>query len=125
MMPLTYLLQELQRLQRRLQEAANRLWKIETTLNRFRQRCLDPTQFLPRRLRALHWEAQAKLDFNLGELSLLLRSNFPRGLVRISRPEEARSAAQIRTLLRSIQNAYITDLPMRESLESLRRSLPR
>jgi hypothetical protein len=125
MSKLNRLFRDLQHLQFQLQEAANRLWTIETASNRTRAGARHPGEFLPRRLRRIREQYQLQFRRLLEDLELLLRRDFPRGLMRISHPLEAQTALRLRTLLRSIQNAYVTDLPMRENLESLRHSLPR
>lgn len=121
---LTQILEELTELRSGLQRTANRLWFFQSALKISYRRGEGPDKFLPRRLTLLQAEYKLRLNILLNRLQNLLTCQLNNKFFLIKTTEDAQIAAQIRALLRYIQNAYVTDIPTKQNLERLHRVLP-
>ena len=115
---------ELRALQLRLQNTVNKLWTIKSALTSAYHYGHQEYDFLPRRLVFLRREEQAKFDQLLMQLHFLVSTKLDSALIALDDSHDMLAMAKVRKTIRYIQNAFVGDLSLRQSLARVNTLLP-
>ena len=116
--------EQLRTLQLRLQATVNRLWSIKLALTSAYRYGHQEYDFLPRRLSFLKKEEQLKFDQLLRQLNFLVSTKLDSALIALDNSHDMLAMVKIRKTIRYIQNAFVGDLSLRQSLTQINTLLP-
>jgi hypothetical protein len=120
---LTFVFNELNALQSQLKRTVNRLWSIQLDLGMAYAQGQNETDFLPRRLNHLKNENTLKFEKLLRRFNHLITAHLGKNFLVFRSSDDTKLTAEIRTMLRYIQNAYVTELPILQNLARVNRVL--
>ncbi len=118
------ILVELRQLQTELQGAADRLWSVRSELADAYRQGYREDDFLPRRLMTLRSDAENRFKETSRRLNLVVSTRLGRALIPFSSADDLKHVAEIHRTIRTLRNAFASELGLGGVLARLQQSIP-